>query len=230
MGATHLVQFTIHQMSFKESPNPMPVRFDTMSFPLRIESSIDLEMEVFDVASGEIIASEKVNGKDFLNRNIEKIPLEKVLFSKEKGMHSSPKSKKEIDSEKRKFLEEVEEWKKEVKIKASTEALSELNRKFRRLLMPEVMIERIVEESKGKAIKVAISATGELAFERREGIEVVMKSTIEFNGEKLNRDKVIGKLKFLEFDGGKAICKVTDGKEEVLTAFNKGTKLYCKID
>ncbi len=229
-GVTHLVQFTVHTMTFKDSPNPIPHRFDTMEFRLRMEADVDFEMEVFDVATGEIVASEKLNGHNSKDDKIGRIPLTVAAWSKEKGVHNSQRSPKDIENDKKKFLKDVEVWKREVQKKAADQALANLDRKLRRLFLPEVNIIEIIEESKGKATRVAISEADELAFARREGIEVVVKSSIEFNGEIIEREKQIGKLKFLEVSGGKTICKVTDGKEDILQAFKKGDKLICKIE
>ncbi len=226
--ATHLVKIKL--LPFNSNVTPVPPGFELLDFKVEGSAELNFEMEIFDVATGTVVVSEKFNGRKGLIKRVSKIPLTKTVWSKENGVQTVKKSKKEFEKDKAEFLKEYKKWKVDMEAKAIESAVTEFDKKFRRLFLPDILIIKIVDESKGKAQKVLISEGAQLAFGNREKIEVVLSTVIEFEGEEIKRDKIIGLLKFIEIDGKNALCKVSDGKEEIYDAFAKGQKLSCIVE
>ena len=111
-------------------------------------------------------------------------------------------------------------------------ALKRLNKKIDKFVDVNfpliVTIVEISESKKDAATSILIGAGSYLGLKKGDKLTVKEITSVELNGQMVDREREIGELKIKEVEGEHfSVCSVKKGGDKILSKFNSGAKLIC---
>ncbi|MFN0212675.1 MAG: hypothetical protein ACKVT2_00345 [Saprospiraceae bacterium] len=95
-------------------------------------------------------------------------------------------------------------------------------------LTPRFQVLTIMETGKNGAETLLVSGGSRSGFSDNMKVELVEIVTEEVDGQKIDRDVVIGDLKITEVRPETSVCSVKNGGKEIQTKIDSNARLYCR--